>query len=150
MAAGDTTLFDQFYFDLGAEIHDLDNDTIKGAFITSGVTPAAGNSTPRWAASSGIDYDGNECATGTSYSAGGVDLSAGWALTSSKGVLTTAGFTLSQDAAAGFENARWMIIYNDTATNKNAIGFLDLGSARSIKNGDLQITYSSGILDVGA
>ena len=57
-----------------------------------------------------------------------------------------ADITLAQDAS-GFTNGRWGIVYNNTDANKRAVGFLDLGSDRSLVAGSLTITMNaSGIL----
>jgi hypothetical protein len=55
--------------------------------------------------------------------------------------------TIAQDAA-GFTNARWGIIYNNTDANKRAIAFIDLGSDRSIVSGSLTLDWSGATNDV--
>ena len=49
----------------------------------------------------------------------------------------------------GFTNARWGILYSDTATLKDCIAFLDLGAAISEQAGPITITFNvSGILTI--
>jgi hypothetical protein len=55
--------------------------------------------------------------------------------------------TVNQDGS-GFTNARWGIIYNDTAAGKQAVGFVDLGSDRSIQGGALTIDWSGANGDI--
>ena len=145
MAAGDITFFDQFLEDEGNGVHNLDADVIKLGLFTSTITPTASDATPAWGASSGVDYDGNEVTTGTSYSAGGPDITATFSQTAGTATLDATNVVIAQDAS-GFTNARWGLIYNETATNNEAIGFLDLGSDRSIQSGSLTINWhASGI-----
>jgi hypothetical protein len=142
MAAGDFTLFQQFYADEANEVHDLDTDNFKLALITSTVTPSATDATPRFGAGSGVDYDANEVdSTSASYPTGGVTLSSvTFSATSGVYSFDSADISITQDATDGFTNARWAILYNDSATNKEALGFLDLGSNLSLQAGNINIT----------
>ena len=55
---------------------------------------------------------------------------------------------LAQDAV-GFTDGYYGILYNDSATNKNAIGFIDLGGPVSEQAGPVNINWNaSGILTV--
>lgn len=137
MAAGDITLFNQFPTDCGVKIHDLGNDTLKLGLITAAQTPTGNDATPAWS-----DYSGNQVATGTSYTDGGVALtSVTFSRATAVTTLDAANVTVSQDAS-GFTNARWGIIYNDTAASDQAIGFVDLGGNVSIQGGDLDIQFA--------
>lgn len=101
MARGDVTVFDEFTINLGQEKHNFASDTIKVGFITNGITPTAGDTTPTWS-----DYSGSEVSTGGGYPAGGVTLS-GVTWTEAAGVATlddTGNISLAQNAA-GFTNA---------------------------------------------
>lgn len=147
MAAGDLTLFEEWLVDDGeGDVHDYESDTFKLALIDSVVTPAAGDATPAWGVTSGVDYDGNEVSTaGAVYVAGGLTL-ANPTHSEAAGVATFDAddpAVITQDAG-GFTDARWGIIYNDTATNKNAIGFLDLGAVVSQVTGPITITLNAG------
>lgn len=142
MAIGDITLFQQFFEDVGLAVHNLDTGVIKGGVITSTVTPTAADATPAWGAASGVDYDGNEVTTGTSYLTGGPDLEASFSQTAGVATLDATDETIAQDGS-GFTNGRWMIIYNETATNNEALAFLDFGSDTSIQTGDLDITWNA-------
>lgn len=140
MATGDVTLFEEFIGELGTKVHNLDADTIRIGIITSSSTPTASDATPRWG-----DYSANQVATGGTYADKGPDISATYSEAAGVGTLDATDVTISQDGS-GFTNGRWGIIYNDTATNDEAIAFVDLGADRSIVSGDLVITWNaSGI-----
>jgi len=150
MARGDFTLFEEFVDQLGMELHDFDNDTIKLALIDNVVTPTAADATPMWGAGSGVDYDGNEVSTAGGYTANGETVAVTW--TEAGGTATldddTGDISLSQDGS-GFTDAYYGILYNDSAASKNAIGFLDLGGPVSEQDGPITITWNaSGILTV--
>ena len=149
MAVGDLTLFEEWLVDDGeGDVHDYEVDVFKMALITNGVTPTAADATPMWSVGSGVDYDGNEVGTGGAvYVAGGLTL-ANPSYVEAAGVATFDAddpAVITQDAA-GFNNAYWAIIYNDTATNINAIAFIELGGPVSQVAGPVTITLNaSGI-----
>lgn len=148
MARGDFKFFYELGISLGEKLINLETDTIKLALITNIVTPTQADATPAWAIGSGVDYDGNEVATGGGYVAGGFTIS-GPQLVRSAGVSTFdddgTNISLAQNAA-GFTNAYWGILYSDTATGKNAIGYLDLGGPVSEVAGPININWNaSGI-----
>lgn len=150
MARGDFTVFEEFSLQLGQELHTLASDTLRLALIDNVVTPTAADATPAWGATSGVDYDGNEVATTGGYTATGIALT-GVTFTEAAGVATlddTANISLAQNGS-GFTNAYWGILYNDSATNNNAIGFLDLGGPVSEQAGPVNINWNaSGILTI--
>jgi len=150
MARGDFTVFEEFADQLGMELHDFDNDTIKLAIIDNVVTPTAADATPAWGATSGVDYDANEVSTAGGYTSGGETVAVTW--TEADGVATlndnSGDISLSQDGS-GFTDGYYGILYNDSAANKNAIGFVDLGGPVSEQAGPIIITWNaSGILTV--
>jgi hypothetical protein len=144
MARGDFTLFNELAVSLAEKKVNLETDTIKLALITNGVTPTANDADPRWGAGSGVDYDGNEVSTGGGYSAGGLAC-ANPALTRTNDVATFDAddpATIDQNGA-GFTNAYWGILYSDTATNKDCIGFLDLDGPVSEQAGQIDINWNA-------
>lgn len=152
MATGDLTIFNEFVEDIGEEIHNFEStDTLKLAIITTGVTPAADTATPQWGAGSSQDYDGNEVSTAGGYPAGGITLQT---LTYTRSTITATldadNISLSQNGS-GFTNGAWGILYNDSATNKNCIAFVELsaGGTLSEQAGPININWNaSGILTV--
>ena len=149
MATGDLTLFEEWLVDDGeGDVHDYEVDVFKIALIDNVITPTAADATPAWGATSGVDYDANEVSTaGAVYVAGGLTL-ANPTHTEAAGVATFDAddpAVITQDAA-GFTDAYWGIIYNDTTTNKNAIAFIELGGPVSQVAGPITITLNaSGI-----
>lgn len=138
MAKGDITIFEGFELDKGTGVHDLSSDTLKVALIDSTVTPTAADLTPTWS-----DYSANEV-SGTNYTAGGETIgSVTWTIVANKPTLAGAdvGWTIH---ASGPSDARWGIIYNDTAGSKNAIGFVDLGGVVSLQTDNIDIEFVDG------
>lgn len=142
MAVGDILWFNQAALDLGNKLHDLSSDQLKVGLINSAVTPDETTADPRWGAGGSTNLSSNEVATGASYAAGGPSLaSVTWALQSGNPELRANAVVVAQDAG-GFTDARWGIIYNNTDAGKRAIGFVDLGSARSIVGGPLTLDWN--------
>ena len=149
MAAGDFKWFAQGLHDLGNKIHDLDADDFRMGIITTATTPAVNTAAPHWAGTGTTNMSTNQVVTtGTSYTGPLVLTSEAWALTATGAAMDVADITLAQDAS-GFTNGRWGVVYNNTDANKRAIGYLDLGSDRSLVAGSLTITMNaSGILSL--
>lgn len=150
MATGDVTVFNQFTEDLGEEIHNFENDTIKLALITNGVTPGANDATPQWGAGSGVDYDGNEVVNTGGYTAGGETVPVTFTRTAAVTTLddNSGNVALAQNAS-GFTNAYWGILYNDSAASKQCIAFVELGGPVSEVAGPVNINWNaSGILTI--
>lgn len=147
MATGDITWFDQALLDLGEKIHDLSTDVLKLGLVTSVVTPAADTADPRWGAGGGTNLSTNAVATGTAWTGPVTLASVTWTIVAGTPTLDAADPAQIAQDAGGFTNARWGIIYNDTAAGKQALCFIDLGSDRSIVTGPLSITFNaSGVL----
>lgn len=149
MAAGDFKWFAQGLHDLGNKIHDLDADDFRMGIITTATTPAVNTAAPHWAGTGTTNMSTNQVVTtGTSYTGPLVLTSEAWALTATGAAMDVADITLAQDAS-GFTNGRWGVVYNNTDANKRAIGYLDLGSDRSLVSGSVTITMNaSGILSL--
>lgn len=144
MATGDVTIFEEFTEMLGQEVFDFDNDTLKLGLIDNTTPPTAADATPRWG-----DYSGNEVGTGGGYTANGETLTTvSWSEADGTATLDADNVSLTQDAS-GFTDAYWGIIYDDNATNDEAIGFVELGGPVSEQAGPVAINWNaSGILTV--
>jgi hypothetical protein len=150
MAKGDFTLFNSFAQNIADKVHDIkDTNVLKLGLITDAITPTADYGNPYW-----TSYLGEEEVTGAGYgyaSGGHVltwDAATRWALVSGVGTLDADDITFAQNAS-GFTDARWGILYDDTATSDPAIGFLDLGGDVSQVTGAVTIAWSaSGILTI--
>jgi hypothetical protein len=144
MARNDWVTFQEFSLDLANGVHNLGSDTFKVALIDNTTVPTAADATPRWA-----DYSANEV-SGTGYTAGGYTLT-GVSTSEAAGVTTfdDTGNVLWSQNAAGPTDIYWAVLYNDSASADQAIGFLDMGGAVSLVDGDVSITWNaSGILTV--
>jgi len=141
MARGSVVLFNEFMLEIGKEVHDLSSDTFKLGIVDDTITPEADDGTPRWS-----DYVANEVATTGNYTADGE-------------TLTTVTFTLVSDVAtlaaddvditihgSGFLDGYWGILYNDSADNDEAIGFVDLGGPVSEQAGDVTVEWTGGVV----
>jgi len=144
MAAGDVTLFEELAKDLADEVHDLAADTLKLGLIDNTTAPTAADATPRWA-----DYSANEVSTAGGYTANGETLTTvSYTEAGGVGTLDADDVELAQDGS-GFTDAYWGILYNDSATNKEAIGFVELGGPVSDQDGPVNIRWNaSGILTI--
>jgi hypothetical protein len=144
MATGDVTIFEEVAEMIGEETFNFESDTLKLGLIDNTTPPTAADATPRWG-----DYSGNEVSTAGGYTANGETL-ASVTYTEADGVATldADNVSLSQDGS-GFTDAYWGIIYDDTATNDEAIGFVELGGPVSEQAGPVAINWNaSGIMTV--
>jgi len=149
MAQGDVVVFDSFIqysfegnaenpFDLGAT-----PDTLKCAIVDNTIVPATTTADPTWGAGGTTNLSANE-QSGGNFTAGGLTL-ASPAVTNNGGVIELD----FGDPATWSVNASnpttcfWGIIYSDTATNKNCIGYVDLGGTFDATTGDLTITWGA-------
>lgn len=150
MAQGDITIFNQFKEDLGDNIHDFIGtpNTLKMAFISTAVgSISAADAAPHFGGTGTTDFSGAEV-TGGDISAGGKTLSSvTWSESAGTVTFDVDNVTVAVNASNP-TTAKVCIIYNDTDTNKRAIGFMDLTtdgtSAVDLTNG-ATIAFSSGI-----
>ena len=146
MARNDWVTFNEATYDVMNKVHDLSTggDTLSVRLITNAATiPAVDTATPRWA-----DFSANECSAGGSYSTGGVALT-GVTLAHAAGV-TTLDDTVNvlwSAAASSPEDIYYAVLVNNTASNLECLGFLDMGGPVSMIVDDVSITWNtSGIL----
>ena len=88
----------------------------------------------------------SEVTAGGNYTAGGPSAANPTvSLTGGAGVFDADDISIAQHASNP-TNARWGIIYNDTATGKNCIGYVDMGADIDLSAGAFSITWNaSGI-----
>ena len=142
MAAGDITLFDEFTNSYGQEIHDFVNDTFKlGLINNDSGEPANTTALPQWG-----NFSTDDVSNAGGYTAGGETIGS-TVYNEADGTATFYGnnVSLSQNGS-GFTNARWGIIYNDTAANDEAVGYVDLGEDISEQAGDININWNSNVI----
>lgn len=145
MAQGDVVVFDQFLVDALEGVHNLETDAIFCALVDSTTTPAATTADPRWGAGGTTNFSTWEVTeTAGSYTTGG-NACASPSVTLSGGA---AQIDFGDPAtwtqhASNPPDARWGIIYNNTAAGKNCIAYVDLGSVFDMTTGDLTITWGA-------
>ena len=146
MAQGDVTLFNKAVEHIGEKVINLETDTFKLGLVTNAVTPAATTSDPCWGAGGSTNLSTNEVTPGGNYSAGGASVANPTYVESAGTVTFDADDVTIAQHASNPTNARWGIIYSDTATNKNAVVYVDLGGVTDLSTGAFTLTWNaSGI-----
>ncbi len=115
MAAGAFTFYDCFSEAIGDGTIDLDTDTLKVALHTSSYSPTVASDTTQ----AGL---GNEVANGNGYTTGGESL-AGVTWSQSSGVATLDANDIEWTASGGSITARYAVVYSDTASGSDLIGY---------------------------
>ena len=143
MAAGDVFYTDQYLVDVQEGVHDQETDTFKVGLITSATTPAVTTADPRWGAGGTTNWSTNEVAVGGNYAAGGPAIAnPSVTLTGGAGVFDGDDISILVDGANP-SDARWGIIYNDTAAGKQVLGYLDLGSVIDLSSLGFSIAWNA-------
>jgi len=131
--------FNSFVEALAEKVHNLGSDTLK--VMLTNTAPVATNA---------VKADITEISAGNGYTAGGGTA----AITSSsqtggnyKLVLADVVFT----ATGAVGPFRYAVLYNDTATNKELIGWIDYGSSLTLANGEtftVDFSATNGVLTI--
>lgn len=134
--------FDSFVEAMAEKVHNLGSDTLKIMLVNS----------PAPTASNTQKSNLTEISAGNGYSAGGTAVSiASSSQTSGVYKLAPTGnvvFTASGGSIGPFQYA---VLYNDTATNDELIGWWNYGSSISLNTGEtftVDLDESNGILQV--
>ena len=132
--------FQSFVEKLAEKVHNLGSDVIKVMLTNTAPSASASN----------VKADITEITAGNGYAAGGTAAT----ITSSiqtagvyKLILGDVVFT----ATGTVGPFRYVVLYNDTATNKDLIGFYDYGSSISLANGEtftIDFDPSAGVLTI--
>ena len=141
MSTGSCTMFQEFYLDALSAAHNLSSNTLKLGIVDDTLTPTANIATPRWS-----DFSANEVSAAGNYVSGGMTLTT-VSLAMSCGICTlTADDVLIAQHASGFTDGYWGILYNSSATNGEAIGFIDLGGPVSEQAAPVSVEWPSGVV----
>ena len=130
------TKFNSFTEALAEKVHNLGSDTLKVALTNS--APSASNT--KLSDITEISY--TNCSSRTLTISSSAQTSGTYKLVVSDLVLTASG------TVGPF---RYIVIYNDTATNKELIGYYDYGSALTLSNTDtltLDFDGTNGLLQI--
>ncbi len=143
MALGDVVFFNQFKVDLGEKKIDLKSDQFKIGLITGSVTPTAATAAPHWGGTGTTNFATSQVTPGGNYVTGGPVIASTDYIDNS-GVIEWRGGKISIAQAVGNPtNARWGIIYDNTAAAKNAIAFVDFGSDRDLSATSLEVLWNN-------
>ena len=149
MAAGDFKWFAQALHDLGNKLIDLDTDVLKFGLVTSATPPTVTIAGPCWGAGGTTNFSSTQVGTGGGYTGPITLASVTWTKDATGAVLDAADPSVIAQHASGATNIAYLILYSDTATNKNCIGYMELSTAGTISlvAGSLTITFNaSGML----
>lgn len=133
--------FNAFVEALAEKVHNLGADSLK--VMLTNTAPVAGNS---------VKTDITEIAAGNGYTAGGNAATVSTsAQTAGTYKLVLADPTIWTAAGSSMATFRYAVLYNDTATNKELIGWWDYGSAITLAVGETFFTdldATNGVLTV--
>ena len=120
MASGDIVFYDAFLVNVQEKVFNLETDTIKLGLVTSTYTPSATDAEPCWGAGGTTNTSTNQVTPGGNYTTGGASVA-------------NPTVTLSGGAA----------------TNKNCLGYVDLGTTIDLSAGAFSVTWNaSGIMSM--
>lgn len=149
MAQGTLYLFDEFAKSSQDGRMKIGTDTIKVALLS--VIPAVGDAVPTYGTGGTTNESTNEVAAGGGYTTGGIALSS-QSFSESAGVSTFSASNITWTSAGSGDptNVKAALIYDDSATNKDCIGYMDLTpdgtTAISLLSGNITINWNaSGI-----
>jgi hypothetical protein len=118
--------FDSFSEALSEKVHNLGSDVLK--VMLTNIAPVASNT---------VKANLTDIAAGNGYTAGGTQSAISSSAQTSglyKLVLADVVFTASGGSIGPF---RYAVLYNDTATNKELIGWWDYGSSITLATGEI-------------
>jgi len=153
MAQGTLALFHEFAESVGDGRIDLDTATFKIAFVTLqvGGTPsiAKTDAVPCWGAGGTTNLSTSEVSAGGGYTTGGEALTSVTWQQDTPGVATfdAADVTWTSSASGDPATIKTAVIYSDTATNKDCVGFIDMTAdgttAISLLSGDITVAFGA-------
>jgi len=153
MAQGTISLFNEYAESIADGRIVLDTHTFK--FALTSTVPADTDAVPTWGAGGTTNESTNEVTAGGGYTAGGIAAaSVTWSQTSGVGTFDAANITWTSSASGDPANIKSLIMYSDTATNKDCVGWMDMTTdggttAISLLSGDITVTWNaSGLFTV--
>jgi hypothetical protein len=132
--------FNTFVENLGRKVFNLNADTLKVALTNTAPTPSTDNQL------SNI----TQVANGNGYTTGGTAAASNaYSQTSGTGKLTANDVVFTASGSLG--PFRYAVLYDDTATNDELIGYWDYGSSITLASGDtftVDFDGTTGILTI--
>lgn len=130
--------FEPFVAAIANKVHNLGSDTLK--LLLTNSAPSASNSQKSQL---------TEISAGNGYSAGGATVTITGS-TQSSGTYSLVGTDVTITASGGTIGPfRYAVLYNDTATNDELIGYWDRGSNLTLQDGDsFTLDLGSSILTI--
>ena len=118
-------------------------NVLKLAIISSSTTPAVTTANPHWSAT-GTDMSTNEVTDAGTYVLGGATLAnPAVSLANNRCEFDwDDGVSYAADPSNGAD-AKWGILYDDTAANKPCLGYVDLGTVFDMTTGTLDVDWPS-------
>ena len=151
MAQGTNALFDEFSKSIGDGRIDLDTHNFKIALVTLqvGGTPtiAKEDAIPTWGAGGSTNLAASEVTPGGGYSAGGILLTGvTWLQTAGVASFVANDVTWTSAGSGDPANIKTAVVYDDGATNKDCVGFIDMTTdgitAISLLAGDVSVAFT--------
>lgn len=131
--------FNSFVEALAEKVHNLGSDTLKIMLTNS--APVGTNT---------VKANLTEISAGNGYSAGGATVTV-TASAQTSGTYKLTGNDVVFTASGAVGPFQYAVLYNDTATNKELIGWWDYGSAVTLANGEtftVDLDQTNGILTI--
>lgn len=134
------TKFNSFVEALAEKVHNLGSDTLK--VMLTNTAPSASNT---------VKADITEITAGNGYTAGGTAVTI-TASSQTAGTYKLVGDDVTFTASGGtMATWRYAVLYNDTASNDELIGYFDNGSTVSLADGNsatIDFSATNGILQI--
>jgi hypothetical protein len=129
------SIFNSFKEAVAEKTHNLGSDSLK--FMLTNIAPSLANT---------VKADLTEIAAGNGYAAGGsvVTVSSS-AQTGGTYSLALADLTFTASGGS-FADFRYIVLYNDTATSDELIGFLDYGASYTLTTGNTFVITANTFL----
>lgn len=143
MAQGTVNMLQEFLGSMGLGEFNLNTDLYKIGLISTAVTPTTSDTDPGWAAARTTDYSADQSTPGGNYTDGGIDITNTWSEAAGVATFDAADHTILAQHASNPTSVRYGIIYNDTDTDKKAIGYIDMGSDFDATTGDIIVTWNA-------
>lgn len=138
--------FNSFVENLAEKVHNLGSDTLK-VYLTNDL-PVAGDTVRR--TNGGAQNGPEEIAAGNGYTAGGATVTVtSSAQSSGTYKLVASDVTITATGTVG--PFQYVVLYNDTATNDELIGWYNYGSAVTLANGEtftIDFDGTNGVLTI--